>query len=95
MPGRLSPAVGVDARGDDDRHRNDAAVLPRFHIGRVDPKIGPAGFDRTRKISASGAFSMRARRFIILSVIGNPILPANRPTTAASRSARATPPQGT
>ncbi|KAF0124249.1 MAG: transposase, partial [Methylocystaceae bacterium] len=33
----FAPAVVVDAHRDDRRQRDDAAVLARLHIGRVDP----------------------------------------------------------
>ena len=39
-------AVGVDPHGDNRRQRDDAAVLPRFHIGCVDPEVVPVTFDR-------------------------------------------------
>ena len=42
----LAPAVGVDADRDDHRHRDDAAVLARLHVGGVDPQIGPVALDR-------------------------------------------------
>jgi len=40
------PAIGVDANGDNDGDRDDAAVLPDLHVGRVDPQIGPIALDR-------------------------------------------------
>ncbi len=43
----LAPAVGVDAHGDDHRHRDDAPVLTHLQVGRVDPEVGPVSFERT------------------------------------------------
>ena len=42
----FAPAVAVDADGDDDGDRDDAAVLADLHIGGVDPEIGPVALDR-------------------------------------------------
>ena len=42
----LAPAVGVDARGDDRRHRHDAPVLAHLQVGRVEPQVGPLPLDR-------------------------------------------------
>ena len=42
----LAPAVGVDADGDDDGDRDDAAGLADLHVGRVDPQVGPVALDR-------------------------------------------------
>ena len=55
----FTPAVGVDADGDDHRHGNDPADLADLHVGGVDspgphaarcmgwPKIRPVAFERT------------------------------------------------
>ena len=37
--------VAVDADGDDDRGRDDAAGAADLHVGRVEPNIGPVAFD--------------------------------------------------
>ena len=42
----LTPAVGVDADGDDHRDRDDAAGLPHLHVGRVDPQVRPVALQR-------------------------------------------------
>ena len=42
----LAPAVAVDADGDDDGDRDDAAVLADLQVGGVDPEIGPVALDR-------------------------------------------------
>ena len=42
----LAPAVGVDADGDDDGDRDDAAGLADLHVGGVDPQIRPVALDR-------------------------------------------------
>jgi hypothetical protein len=41
----FAPAIAVDANGDDDRHRDDAAVLAHLHISGIDPEIGPVALD--------------------------------------------------
>jgi len=46
-PENLPPAIAVDADGDDHRDGDDAAVLANFHVGGVDPQIGPVALDRT------------------------------------------------
>lgn len=43
----FTTSIGVDADGDDRRHRDDAAVLARLHIGGVDPQIGPVALERS------------------------------------------------
>ena len=42
----LAPAIAVDADGDDDGGRDDAAAPAHLQIGRVEPDIGPIAFDR-------------------------------------------------
>ena len=42
----LTPAIGVDADGDDHGNRDDAAAAADLEVGRVDPEIGPIAFDR-------------------------------------------------
>ncbi len=39
-----APPVAFDADRDDHRHRDDPAVAPRLHVGRVQPDIGPVAF---------------------------------------------------
>ena len=46
----LAPPVAVDADGDDQRRRDDAAVIARLHIGGVDPQIRPVALDRLRSL---------------------------------------------
>jgi hypothetical protein len=43
----FAPAIAIDADRDDDRHRDDAAGLAHFHIGRIEPDIGPITFQRS------------------------------------------------
>ena len=45
-PQDFAPAVAVDADGDDDGDRDDAAGLANLHVGGVDPQIGPIPLDR-------------------------------------------------
>src|SRR5439155_25782601 len=45
----LTTAVSVDPDCDNDRNRDDAAVVAHLHIGRVDPQIGPVAFERPVK----------------------------------------------
>jgi hypothetical protein len=42
----LASAVGIDADGDDHGDRDDTAVLPDLHVGRVDPQVRPVALDR-------------------------------------------------
>ena len=42
----LAPPIGVDPDGDDHRDRNDAMVAANFHVGRVEPDVGPVVFER-------------------------------------------------
>src|SRR3546814_13172490 len=42
----LTPAVGVDAHGDDDCDRDDVVITPGFDVGGVEPDIGPLALDR-------------------------------------------------
>lgn len=41
----LAPSVGVDADGDDDGNRDDAATATNLQIGGVDPQIRPVAFN--------------------------------------------------
>jgi hypothetical protein len=41
----FTPAVGIDADGNDDRDRDDAPAAPDLQVGGVDPEIGPFPFD--------------------------------------------------
>ena len=43
-----APAVGIDTDDDDHRDRDDAALGAHFHVGRVDPQVGPVAFERAR-----------------------------------------------
>ena len=43
-PEYLAPAVSIDANGDNDGDRDDAAVLADLHVGRVDPQVRPIAF---------------------------------------------------
>jgi hypothetical protein len=42
----LATAIGIDTNGDDDGDRDDTAVLPDLHVGRVDPQVRPVALDR-------------------------------------------------
>ena len=42
----FAPAIGIDADGDDDGDRHDAAGLADLQVGGVDPQIGPVALDR-------------------------------------------------
>src|SRR5271166_1615645 len=44
-PQDLSPAIAVHTNSHNHRHGDDAPVLAHFHIGGVDPEIGPVAFD--------------------------------------------------
>ena len=37
----FAPAIAVDGDSDDHRNRDDATVRAGFHVGRIQPKIGP------------------------------------------------------
>src|SRR3546814_11889240 len=41
----LTPAVGVDAHGDDDCARADVVLTPGFDVGAAEPDIGPPALD--------------------------------------------------
>ena len=55
----LSAAVRVGADGNDDRHRDDAVIAARRHVGRLEPDIRPVAFERPR--SAHGAMESALR----------------------------------
>ena len=42
----FAPAVGVDAHRDDHGDGDDLVVAPDFHVGGVQPDIGPVALDR-------------------------------------------------
>ena len=42
----LAPAIAVDADGDDDGDRDDAAVAAHLYVGGVEPDIRPIAFER-------------------------------------------------
>ena len=42
----LTAAIMIDADRDNDRHRDDPAVLANLQIGGVDPEIRPVAFKR-------------------------------------------------
>ena len=42
----LAPAVGVDADGHDDGHRDNVVIAADFDVGGVQPEIGPVALDR-------------------------------------------------
>lgn len=47
MPGTLRRPTLLTRDGDDHGDEHDTAVAPHFHIGGVEPDIGPGGFDWT------------------------------------------------
>jgi hypothetical protein len=69
----LAPAVAVDSNGDDHRNRHNAPALPHFHVGRVDPQVGPVAFERAvRKAVTFSSISSHSRLTWLLEM---PVMP--------------------